>query len=566
MTVGGLLCSSHASIAEPDATASSLNRFLAYEQQLSVPQLGFAPLPSPFAVGIALVPTGAAFGSIHYQDQVALLEAVQANLDGANFISRTEILPMHSVQKCQHFVCFAQLAKQFNVHAIALVSYDQIIFPSQRTSDGQTKTQQTAYLMRLDQQITIAGAANEVHTSINASLFNASSQQLLLSASGAQVGKPKLDVPPGENAEPLNFTQAKSTLLQDLADGLARSEDHLQPEPSVPLLEPPPVITEDFDATPAPGYAGLQPLSSVSAAIPTSTSAISEDASDSPVLVSSEAAGGSQAGLTEVVPAPLISSQHSDSTAPVKPLETKTTPGIPAQVDIGISKADGSKNGTPAPLRVGDSNTPASRATSLPSQTASAQTTFKPVATKAAIPSQATAGKVGPPETDQRQYTGSAKVDAPSLSNPRSRDSGLSHSSSTNPSSTRPSSTNPGTSPSTHTYSSRPDHIGAIEPPPVVGSAKHSPSLAPSATVSPLATAHAESTAPLLQDLPAETVETANNGAEASMATSSDSVLETKQLPSKESKRGAGSTSLMWLAGLLLFSMRRQRRTNIRRL
>lgn len=202
-----LLLASAAS-ATPIVTSSLKSLVLPHTDTARIIEPLPAQLQPPLGVGVALTPPINPVGTVYYKDQVNLLQAVADRLSKSRYVSHTEIIPNHYVKRCQNFSCFSAIEKQFDVQAIALVSYDQIQF---RADDHATRQ-----LNLLTGKQLFEGRPGEIHTRVNTSIFTTRDQHFLLSASGFQVTRTVSGQPPESNEPALKLKRAQRAMVKNL--------------------------------------------------------------------------------------------------------------------------------------------------------------------------------------------------------------------------------------------------------------------------------------------------------------------------------------------------------------
>jgi rhombotail lipoprotein len=150
-----------------------------YGQQSKPPALTpeVATLKLPVRVGIAFVPsTSWSQTGVPEAEQVRMLETVKAAFVKHEFIGGIEVIPNSYLRPNGGFANLEQAARMFNVDVVALLSYDQIQFNDTNALSVLYWTIVGAYLVHGDQY--------DIHTMLEATVFDVSSRKLLFRAPG----------------------------------------------------------------------------------------------------------------------------------------------------------------------------------------------------------------------------------------------------------------------------------------------------------------------------------------------------------------------------------------------
>lgn len=131
----------------------------------------------PLRVGIAFVPSqNWAQGAASEAERMRMLEQVKAAFAGHEFIAAIETIPSTYLTPRGGFANLEQAARMFNVDVVALLSYDQIQFNDSNALSVLYWTIVGAYVIHGDQY--------DVHTLLDATVFDVASHKLLFRAPG----------------------------------------------------------------------------------------------------------------------------------------------------------------------------------------------------------------------------------------------------------------------------------------------------------------------------------------------------------------------------------------------
>lgn len=142
------------------------------------PPLSNGELPQlqlPLRVGIAFVPTRGQ-SPVSATEQQQLLQRVADAFADRPFVSAIEVIPEIYLRNARGHAGMRQVASMFNVEAMALVSYDQLVLSRERDSSLLYWTVVGAMVVK--------GNNNEVQTLIDTAVFDVKSSRLLLRAPG----------------------------------------------------------------------------------------------------------------------------------------------------------------------------------------------------------------------------------------------------------------------------------------------------------------------------------------------------------------------------------------------
>lgn len=160
-------------------SAASMMEYL-YPDKATLAQTQVAAtvqLQVPVRVGIAFVPSaGWDPATLPEAERLRLLEKVKEAFRQRPFIGAIEVIPSAYLQPKGGFANLEQAARMFNVDVVTLLSYDQAQFNDANALSVLYWTIVGAYLVKGDQY--------DVHTMLDAAVFDVGSRQLLFRAPG----------------------------------------------------------------------------------------------------------------------------------------------------------------------------------------------------------------------------------------------------------------------------------------------------------------------------------------------------------------------------------------------
>jgi rhombotail lipoprotein len=139
-------------------------------------KLEITTLKLPLRVGIAFVPSPAWGLHVPESEQMRMLNKVKEAFSQHAFIGSIEIIPNTYLRPNGGFANLEQAARMFNVDVMALLSYDQIQFNDSNALSVLYWTIIGAYLVHGDQY--------DIHTMLEATVFDVASRKLLFRAPG----------------------------------------------------------------------------------------------------------------------------------------------------------------------------------------------------------------------------------------------------------------------------------------------------------------------------------------------------------------------------------------------
>lgn len=176
-----LLCAVLAGCASIDGRsarqAGSIVDFL-YPKAQQAPSMrpSVTELRPPVRVGIAFVPGSRATGGPSEAQKQQLLERVKASFAHLDYIGAIEIIPTGYLRPGGGFDNLDQVVRMFDVEVVTLVSYDQIRFRDSSALSVLYWSIVGAYV--------IQGDRYDVHTLLDAAVFDVKSRKLLFRAPG----------------------------------------------------------------------------------------------------------------------------------------------------------------------------------------------------------------------------------------------------------------------------------------------------------------------------------------------------------------------------------------------
>jgi rhombotail lipoprotein len=137
-------------------------------------------LSLPASVGIAFVPT---YGreDISAAEKQQLLETVAEAFRDRDFVQSIQVIPDAYMKSTNGIKGMKQVAALYGVDVLALVSYDQMTFSSERDS--------ALLYWTIIGALVVKGNTNEVQTMIDTAVFDVASAKLLFRAPGTHKGQ-----------------------------------------------------------------------------------------------------------------------------------------------------------------------------------------------------------------------------------------------------------------------------------------------------------------------------------------------------------------------------------------
>ena len=156
--------------------SSSLVDYLYPNGEIPAEADGTLPvLDLPLRVGIAFVP-GRGYGEFSASEKELLLERVAQAFRDHEYVRSIETIPEPYMRSARGVVGMQQVAAMHGIDVMALVSYDQLTFASERDS--------ALLYWTIVGSALIKGNSNEVHTLIDTAVFDVKSAKLLFRAPG----------------------------------------------------------------------------------------------------------------------------------------------------------------------------------------------------------------------------------------------------------------------------------------------------------------------------------------------------------------------------------------------
>lgn len=187
-------------------------------------------LKLPVRVGIAFAPSNPGRISGPTEDErLLMLEKVKEAFSKYEFIGAIEIIPSAYLQPKGGFSNLEQAARMFNVDVVALLSYDQMQFNDVNKLSMLYWTIIGAYLVHGDQY--------DIHTMLDASVFDVSSHKLLFRAPGVSNVKGSAAMATfnekSRAARNEGFNTALSSLIPNLQKELERFRERVKTDKSI---------------------------------------------------------------------------------------------------------------------------------------------------------------------------------------------------------------------------------------------------------------------------------------------------------------------------------------------
>lgn len=184
----------------------------------------------PVRVGIAFAPSSRGWSSGPTEDErLKMLQQVKDAFSQYKFIGDIKIIPSAYLQPRGGFANLEQAARMFNVDVVALLSYDQIQFNDSNTLSFLYWTIIGAYVIRGDQY--------DIHTMLDASVFDVASHKLLFRAPGNSTIKGSSTLvgfsEKTRSARTRGFNQALSELIPNLQKELASFKQNVRKDRSI---------------------------------------------------------------------------------------------------------------------------------------------------------------------------------------------------------------------------------------------------------------------------------------------------------------------------------------------
>ena len=160
------------------AVSSSLVDYLYPNESERVEHSAQIPLLKlPVKVGLAFVPSESSrFKSIHYKQQIELLERVKKDFLRHDFIGHIEIIPANYLTNGGGFDDLDRISRLHDVDVMALVSYDQL----RRSMENKA----SLFYWTIVGMYLIPGNDNRVQTFVDTAVFDIKSRKMLFRAPG----------------------------------------------------------------------------------------------------------------------------------------------------------------------------------------------------------------------------------------------------------------------------------------------------------------------------------------------------------------------------------------------
>lgn len=190
-----------------EGASSSLVDYLYPDGQVPPSDWKMPYLSLPVRVGIAFVPT---FGEQHLtaNEKQDLLLRVSKNFVDRDYVQSIATIPDNYLRSAKGVTGMKQVASLYGVDVMALVSYDQMTFSSERDS--------ALLYWTIVGALVVKGNSNEVHTMIDTAVFDVATGNLLFRA-------------PGLHRDQANATlmDSETSLRQLRRDSFVAATDHM---------------------------------------------------------------------------------------------------------------------------------------------------------------------------------------------------------------------------------------------------------------------------------------------------------------------------------------------------
>ena len=213
-------------------TSSSLVEFLYPEGH--VPPDVDDRVPSmhlPLRVGVAFVP-GSSGNGPSKAEEARLLEEVAEAFRGRQYVDSIEAIPAHYLQRRMGMARMQQIADMFDLDVIALVSYNQRRFSSERDS--------SIFYWTIVGAAVVKGSSNEVQTLIDTAVFDVATTKLLFRAPGIHSERRNATLLSSAlDARELGadgFRAANADMISNLSVELDRFEDRVKDGEAVAVI------------------------------------------------------------------------------------------------------------------------------------------------------------------------------------------------------------------------------------------------------------------------------------------------------------------------------------------
>lgn len=229
---GCALWFSHGSVRQTGSTVDYL-----YPDAKSPPQMreGVTYLRPPIKVGIAFVPGGSWGAGLPEGEKMKLLERVRDAFSHYAYIGGIEVIPTQYLSPKGGFANLGQVARMFNVEVIALLSYDQVQFNDTNALSLLYWTIVGAYIIHGDQY--------DIHTMVDAAVFDVASQKLLFRAPGTSQVKGSASASgfseSSRAARMAGYNQAVEQLITQLQTELERFKERSKTDARIKVQDKP---------------------------------------------------------------------------------------------------------------------------------------------------------------------------------------------------------------------------------------------------------------------------------------------------------------------------------------
>lgn len=209
-------------------TATSLVDFLYHDQKQQVIEPGIPHLRLPLNVGVAFVPgTGHFAGEFTEAQKMLLMERVAQDFRQHEYVNRVELVPSAYLRFRGGFTNLDQLRSLLGIDVIVLISYDQQQFTDESKAAIAYWTLVGAYIVR--------GEKLDVHTLMDAAVYDIESRRLLFRAPGTSLVKNRSTLQQAREQQRRNaaegFDQASEQLALNLAVEMQKFAERVKESP-----------------------------------------------------------------------------------------------------------------------------------------------------------------------------------------------------------------------------------------------------------------------------------------------------------------------------------------------
>lgn len=214
-----------------EGVSSSLVDYLYPEGEKPPPPTGRIPqLQLPLKIGLAFVPAG--YGNsqgLSEAERMKMLNDVKTAFSGRDFIEEIAVIPEAYMRTGRGFTALEQTARLYDLDVMALVSYDQVAYTSEKTSSLLYWTIVGAYVVK--------GNQNDAQTFVDTAVFDIATRKLLFRAPGVSEVQSSTTLVDQEQdmrvTQRKGFEQAMADMTKNLDAELGRFKERIRTDGSV---------------------------------------------------------------------------------------------------------------------------------------------------------------------------------------------------------------------------------------------------------------------------------------------------------------------------------------------